>query len=76
MSNKNKLRITKKIKIAKLMASKPCLHQVLVEKYGMHCFGCTFSTLETLEQGAKAHGMSNKQIKKMVKELNRKISNS
>lgn len=69
------MKVTKKTNIAKLVEKKPLLHQLLVEKYGMHCFGCVMSSFETLEQGAKAHGMKDKEIEKMVEELNKKISN-
>lgn len=36
-------------------------------KYGMHCIGCSMSAFETIEQGAKAHGID---VKKFVDDLN------
>ena len=36
-------------------------------KYGMHCIGCAMSAYETIEQGAKAHGID---VKKFVDDLN------
>lgn len=39
-------------------------------KYGLHCIGCHVATFETIEQGARAHGLDDKQIAKMVKDLN------
>ncbi len=36
-------------------------------KYGMHCIGCSMSAFETIEQGAKAHGID---VKKFVADLN------
>lgn len=41
--------------------------------YGLHCVGCPVSMMETLEQGAKAHGLSEEKINKMIKEMNEKI---
>lgn len=38
--------------------------------YGLHCIGCHVSYEETIEQGAKAHGMSEEQIKEMVEKIN------
>ena len=39
---------------------------------GMACIGCPMAMQETLEEGCLAHGMSNKDIDKLIKELNRK----
>ncbi len=42
-------------------------------KYGLHCIGCHVAAWETVEQGATAHGMSKKEIEKMLKEMNEAI---
>ncbi|MBN1502606.1 DUF1858 domain-containing protein [Candidatus Woesearchaeota archaeon] len=42
----------------------------IMMRYGLHCVGCHVATHETIEQGAKAHGLSEKEIEKMVKEMN------
>lgn len=42
-------------------------------KYGLHCIGCHVSPFETIEQGSLAHGLSEKQIDEMIKEMNRKL---
>ena len=39
-------------------------------KEGMHCIGCPSAIYETLEQGCLAHGMSQKEIAKIIKKLN------
>jgi len=39
-------------------------------KRGMHCVGCHVAAFETIEQGAKAHGMKDKEIDEMLKEMN------
>jgi hybrid cluster-associated redox disulfide protein len=36
-------------------------------KYGIHCIGCSMSAFETIEQGARAHGID---VKKFVADLN------
>lgn len=38
--------------------------------YGMHCIGCHISTTETIEEGARAHGMTDTVLGKMMEELN------
>lgn len=41
--------------------------------YGLHCVGCHFSDIDTLEAGAKLHGMDNETIEMMVKDINEVI---
>ena len=38
--------------------------------YGIHCLGCAFSSFETVEQGAQAHGLN---ADELVKALNEKV---
>jgi hybrid cluster-associated redox disulfide protein len=38
--------------------------------YGLHCIGCHIATVETLEQGAKAHGLDEVAIDRMIADLN------
>ena len=52
---------------AEILSKKPEAAGVLMEK-GMHCCGCPMSQMETLEQGACAHGLDADEI---VKELNK-----
>lgn len=72
MKVKNK--ITKKTNLQKLVAKYPKLAKILVGDYGLHCVGCAAAFFETLEAGAKAHGMSDKEIDKMIKRLNKLLT--
>ncbi len=38
--------------------------------YGLHCIGCAFSGADTLEMGAKLHGMDEETIGMMVDDVN------
>lgn len=67
---KIKQKITKNTLILEIAERYPKLVELLVEKYGLHCLGCSMSVVETLEEGAMGHGMSKKEIEKMVLELN------
>jgi hybrid cluster-associated redox disulfide protein len=67
------MKITQKTNLLKLIREHPQLAQTLTEKYGLHCLGCMAAAFETLEQGAKAHGMKEREIVKMVKDLNNQI---
>ena len=39
----------------------------IMMEYGMHCMGCPFSMMESLEQGCAAHGTD---ADELVKKLN------
>lgn len=41
----------------------------ILEDRGMHCFGCPFASIESLEEGAKAHGLD---ADELIDELNQK----
>ena len=43
-------------------------------KYGLHCIGCHVAMFETIEQGALAHGLTQKDVDKLVQDLNDAIS--
>ncbi len=66
-NNKNK--ITKDMTFTKVIKKYPETEKIFLE-YGMHCIGCPLAIQETIEQGANAHGID---IKKLLKELNKKI---
>jgi len=39
-------------------------------KFGMHCIGCPAARGESIEDGAKAHGLDDEKIEALIKELN------
>ena len=43
-------------------------------KYGLHCIGCHVANWETVEQGAMAHGMNEKEIAEMIQKINKAIN--
>jgi len=46
---------------------------VVLTGYGLHCVNCVFSKIDTIEAGAKVHGMDNEMIKLMIKDINEVI---
>jgi hybrid cluster-associated redox disulfide protein len=70
MKNKKTEKVYKEMLILDLVESYPDLTDVLMEDYGLHCFSCFAAAMETLEQGAMAHGMDENDIKIMVENLN------
>ena len=63
-------KITKDWSIGKLLEKYPEAVDVFV-KYGFHCFGCAFAQYETIEQGAKVHGLDDKEVRKLLDKLNK-----
>ena len=63
--------ITKDTKMIDILKKKPKAAKILIEA-GMHCVGCPMAMQETIEQGCLAHGMTQKQINELIKELNKK----
>lgn len=61
--------VTKDIKIMELVKEYPESIAVLM-KHGFHCIGCVAAQFETLEQGAKAHGID---ADELVKEINEAV---
>ena len=68
MSNE---KINKTMTFGELLSKYPQAAPVLAG-YGMHCIGCHVAVSETIEQGARAHGMDDATIEKMMRDLNLK----
>jgi len=66
-------KITKDMTIGEVIEEHPEVIPILIE-HGIHCIGCHVAAFETLEQGFAGHGMNEKNIEKMIKELNKAIS--
>lgn len=65
------MKITKKTKLSEVLKNNEKAAMILFNS-GLSCVGCPMAMQETIEQGCKAHGMSDKDIDKLVKELNAK----
>ena len=67
-----KPKITKDMTLGEAVSKYPQTIEVLFG-YGLHCIGCHVSAYETIEQGALAHGLDDKQIQKMIDDMNKRI---
>ena len=63
-------KITKKTKFSKILESRKDAAEILF-KAGLHCVGCPMTAHESLEDGCLTHGMSIKDINKLVEKLNK-----
>ena len=71
-------KINKEMLIAEILAESPEKAQLLAEvmiDFGIHCVGCGAASFETLEQGVLSHGFSEKDLKKLIEELNKILKN-
>ncbi|HLC80267.1 MAG TPA: DUF1858 domain-containing protein [Candidatus Nanoarchaeia archaeon] len=67
--------INEKMPLGEILQKCPESAEVMLNR-GLHCLGCHASGFETLEQGAMMHGMEEKEIKQMVKEINELMKKS
>ena len=62
--------ITKNMSISEVLMIDRDTAPIMME-YGMHCMGCPFSQMETLEMGCAAHGSD---VDELVRKLNEFIA--
>ena len=67
-------KITPDMSFSELLQKYPQTAAIML-KNGLHCIGCHASAFETIEQGCLGHGMSEENMKKMLKEMNAAIKN-
>lgn len=69
-------KITKKMSFANVLHKHPELAEEFMEE-GLHCIGCPMAMMESIEDGAKAHGINaDKLIEKLNKQLLEKVGKS
>ena len=68
---RKKAKIKKTMTIDKVLSIDENLTSVLLG-FGLHCFGCPMSRMETLEQAAMVHGVD---VDIMVEKLNEALNN-
>lgn len=61
--------ITKDMLMADIIMKYPEVAPILMG-YGLHCVGCDFAYSDTLEIGAKTHGMDKDTMEMMLKDAN------
>lgn len=66
-------KITKEMGIMEVVQKYPHAGQVFAQ-FGLGCVGCAAAKFESIEQGAKAHGMDDSRLDEMVEALNKAAS--
>lgn len=62
--------ITKNMGIMDVVKNHPDAAPVFAQ-FGLGCVGCMAAQFESIEEGAKAHGMDDKRVDEMVEALNK-----
>lgn len=62
-------KIIKNMSVASVIKKYPQTLEVFFD-YGLHCVGCAAAEFDTLESGAKAHGIN---LEHLLHDLNKKI---
>lgn len=63
-------RIRRDMTLGEIVSRFPGAAEIMMN-YGLHCVGCHVAAWESLEEGARAHGMSEAEIEEMLNELNK-----
>ena len=69
-----KLLITRDMNIGEVLQIAPEAAEIMM-MYGLHCIGCHVSFYESIEMGAKAHGLTEDLIDNMVEDMNKTVNN-
>jgi hybrid cluster-associated redox disulfide protein len=65
--------ITKDMNLGEVAYKFPESAEILLD-FGLHCVGCFASSFDTIEVGAKVHGMSDAEITEMIERINEVIN--
>jgi len=66
--------ITADIPLKTLAERFPFAAEVLALEYGLHCLTCAAQGIDTLERGARLHGMTDADIAELVADLNERLA--
>lgn len=61
--------ITKDMLVSEIVSKHPTTVPIMLA-YGLHCFECGASELETLEEGTIGHGMTQDDLEMILKDVN------
>ncbi len=74
MAKQVKQLITKEMLLGEIVEKYPQTIEIMA-RYGLHCIGCHVSPFESLENGVAVHGLGEKELKELLKEMNDAIKN-
>jgi len=69
----NKRSVSKEDNLAAVIDQHPDVEEVLYD-YGLHCVGCALNAFDSIEAGAKVHGLEDAEIDEMIDRINEVIT--
>ena len=72
-SRRNKVFVSKEMNLGEVATLYPVAAEVMLE-YGLHCIGCFANAYDTVEVGAKVHGMTDQEVDEMLQRVNEAIA--
>jgi hybrid cluster-associated redox disulfide protein len=66
------VKVNKDTNLGDLVKSYPQTAPLLLE-YGLHCVGCFANDYDTIEMGARVHGMTDEEVGEMIDRVNETI---
>lgn len=69
----NEMNVTRETNLGDLVKSYPQAGAILLE-YGLHCVGCFANTYDTVEMGARVHGMTDEEVDEMIGRVNEAVN--
>ncbi len=70
--DKKKAKVEKDMNLGALILKYPDVEEILVD-YGLHCSFCVANSFDTIEMGAKVHGLSDDDVDDMIIRINEMI---
>ena len=67
------MNVTRETNLGDLVKSYPQAGAILLE-YGLHCVGCFANTYDTVEMGARVHGMTDEEVDEMIGRVNEAVN--
>ncbi|MBL7050945.1 DUF1858 domain-containing protein [Candidatus Woesearchaeota archaeon] len=72
MTKTKTAKITKDMTLGEVITKHPESAEIMAE-YGLHCIGCHVAAWESVEEGAKAHGLNDEKVKEMLDKMNKAV---
>lgn len=63
------MKVTKDTNLGDIAKSYPAAANIMLE-YGLHCVGCFANAFDTIETGARIHGMTDDEVQEMIERIN------
>lgn len=67
------MKVTPQTNLGDLVKTYPQTAPIMLD-YGLHCVGCFANQFDTVEMGARVHGMTDEEVGEMIGRLNQTLA--